>query len=618
MRAAPFGIFVCDANGNYRSVNPKACAMTGYAADELLRMRIPDLLPPDGVEAGLDQFLHLLDHGHAAGDVRYRMKSGEVRWWSVNAVRLGPDRYLGFCEDVTLRRSAEAEIDHLADMLEQTNSLARVGGWWIDFADQTLHWSAVTREIHEVPTGYVPSIAGGIAFYKEGDSRTRIAAAVAAGLRDGTPFDIEAQIITARGREVWVRAIGRIRGPPGRPSMMYGAFQDIDAAKRAQLELVRAHAAAEAANAAKSLFLAKASHELRTPINSMLGLADLLELGETDPGRRAMLERLGRAGRVLRDLVNDAIDHERLGLGRITLERIPVAPRDLLSQCEEQFATQFQTRQISFSCVAAEAVPPWILGDPTRLRQILTNLVANALRFTPAGGVVTLGISLCAEGARLRCAVADTGLGIARDRQQAIFQPFTQADVSVVRTHGGTGLGLSICRQLVECMQGTIGVDSALGEGSCFWFEIPMERVAGPLAAMPGSESLARPDPLGLRVLVAEDDEISRFTIARMLETLGCHHQVVGDGQAAVAAAAASPYDVVLMDLQMPLLDGCDATQAIRASGSRIPILLLSASTAAEDLARARAAGVDANLAKPMSLSGLRRALRGVKPTPAP
>jgi PAS domain S-box-containing protein len=349
MRAAPFGIFVCDANGNYRSVNPKACAMTGYAADELLRMRIPDLLPPDGVEAGLDQFLHLLDHGHAAGDVRYRMKSGEVRWWSVNAVRLGPDRYLGFCEDVTLRRSAEAEIDHLADMLEQTNSLARVGGWWIDFADQTLHWSAVTREIHEVPTGYVPSIAGGIAFYKEGDSRTRIAAAVAAGLRDGTPFDIEAQIITARGREVWVRAIGRIRGPPGRPSMMYGAFQDIDAAKRAQLELVRAHAAAEAANAAKSLFLAKASHELRTPINSMLGLADLLELGETDPGRRAMLERLGRAGRVLRDLVNDAIDHERLGLGRITLERIPVAPRDLLSQCEEQFATQFQTRQISFS-----------------------------------------------------------------------------------------------------------------------------------------------------------------------------------------------------------------------------------------------------------------------------
>jgi CheY-like chemotaxis protein len=161
-------------------------------------------------------------------------------------------------------------------------------------------------------------------------------------------------------------------------------------------------------------------------------------------------------------------------------------------------------------------------------------------------------------------------------------------------------------------------VDSALGEGSCFWFEIPLETASGPLVVAPGSESVARPDPLGLRVLVAEDDEISRFTIARMLESLGCRHQVVGDGQAAVTAAAEAPYDVVLMDLQMPILDGCEATQAIRASGSRVPILLLSASTAAEDLGRARAAGVDANLVKPMTLSGLRRALRGMTPTPAP
>jgi PAS domain S-box-containing protein len=618
IRAAPFGIFVCDVNGRYRSVNPKACAMTGHSATELLAMAITDLLPPDGVEAGLDHFRHLLDHGHAHSEMRYRTKKGEVRWWSVNAVRLSPDRYLGFCEDITVRRVAEAEVEHLADMLQQTNSLARVGGWWIDFADQTLHWSEVTRAIHEVGADYQPAIATGISFYKEGDSRTRIAAAVAAGLRDGTPFDLEAQIITARGREVWVRVIGRFRGPPGHPTMMYGAFQDIDAAKRVQLELERAHAEAEAANAAKSLFLAKASHELRTPINSMLGLADLLEIGESDPDRRAMLERLGRAGRILRDLVNDALDHERLGLGRVVMERIPVDLRDLLRQCEEQFAAQFHSRQVGFSCVAAESVPSWILGDPTRLRQILTNLIANALRFTPAGGTVTVGVATCSGGGRLRCAVADTGLGIAHDRQVAIFQPFIQADVSVARTHGGTGLGLSICRQLVECMDGMIGVDSALGEGSCFWFEIPLETASGPLVVAPGSESVARPDPLGLRVLVAEDDEISRFTIARMLESLGCRHQVVGDGQAAVTAAAEAPYDVVLMDLQMPILDGCEATQAIRASGSRVPILLLSASTAAEDLGRARAAGVDANLVKPMTLSGLRRALRGMTPTPAP
>jgi len=148
--------------------------------------------------------------------------------------------------------------------------------------------------------------------------------------------------------------------------------------------------------------------------------------------------------------------------------------------------------------------------------------------------------------------------------------------------------------------------------------EIPAETTAGPVAARQGSDRVASAEPLDLRVLVAEDDEISRFTIARMLESMGCRHQLVGDGQAAVAAVAAAPYDAVLMDLQMPILDGCEATQAIRASGSRIPILLLSASTEAEDLARARAAGVDAHLAKPMSLSGLHRALRGVKPTPAP
>lgn len=609
LRAAPFGIFLADAQGRYHAVNPAACTLTGYTAEGLLAMRIIDLLAPGGTEEGLDHFRRLLEHGQAVGEMRYRTKSGTVRWWTVQAVRLGPDRFLGFCEDITQRRAAETEVAHLADMLTQTNSLARVGAWWLDLADQSLHWSEVTREIHEVPPDYRPDVASGIAFYKAGESRDRITAAVERGLRDGTPYDLELQIITARGREIWVRTIGRFRGPSVRSTMMYGAFQDIDAIKRAQLDLDQARAAAEAAAVAKSLFLAKASHELRTPIHAVLGLSDLLQEGETDPARRAIMQQLGRAGRNLRDLVNDALDHERAELGRIEFERIPIDLRSLLQEVSEQLSVLAQERQVAVSCTAAPDVPPWVVGDPTRLRQVLNNLIANALRFTKATGAVVVNAAVCPGGARLRLTVTDTGIGIPPNRQQAIFQPFTQADASVARTHGGTGLGLAICRHLIEGMGGAIGVDSEVGFGSRFWFEVPLEHADPPTAA-PGSDRMGRPDPIGLRVLVAEDEEINRFTMTRMLESLGCLHHVVGNGQEAVVAATRQPFDVVLLDLHMPVLDGCAATRAIRRAGSTVPILLLSATTDTTALSRAHAAGVNGHLMKPLALSELRHALR--------
>jgi CheY-like chemotaxis protein len=245
---------------------------------------------------------------------------------------------------------------------------------------------------------------------------------------------------------------------------------------------------------------------------------------------------------------------------------------------------------------------------------VLLNLMANALRFTSPGGSVTTTMAMTEDGERLRCSVTDDGPGVPLERQDAIFLPFVQADPAVGRTHGGSGLGLSICRQLVERMAGAIGVDSTPGKGSTFWFEVPLP--ACPAAERPGDDSsrVVRAGRMGLRILLAEDDDICRFAVGRMLETLGCTHVAVGDGHAALSAWESGGWDAVLMDLHMPVMDGPTAIRAIRdrQGGTAQHIIALTAATDPSELARCRSAGADAVAAKPLSLSGLRRALRGI------
>lgn len=617
LECLPFAAFVADRSMRYRAANTRAVAMCGRPLAELLSLSILDLIAPDSREAGQRHFARLLTHGSADGEIVALRPDGSRVRWAVHAVRLSDDAFLGCCRDVSAQRAEAAQLRQQARMLEQTNELARVGGWWADLETGELHWTEVTRRIHEVADDYQPELATAIAFYQAGEHRERLRAAVEQALREGRSYSLESIIVTARGRELWVRTIGKAELRQGRPALLYGAFQDIDAAKRTEQALLEARRAAEEATAAKSLFVARMSHELRTPLAGVLGLADILAANELPTPARESVERLRRAARGLRDLVNDAIDHERLAVGGMEIERIPLQPREVLQACDELLAAQVAAKSLRWQSSCDPGLPQWVLGDPTRLRQVLLNLMANALRFTPPGGMVATAMVAHGDGERLRCTVTDDGPGVPLERQEAIFQPFVQADPAVGRTHGGSGLGLSICRQLVERMGGAIGVDSTPGLGSTFWFEIPL--AACPAAERPGdgSSRVVRGGRLGLRILLAEDDDICRFAVARMLETLGCTHLAVGDGHAALSAWESGGWDAVLMDLHMPVMDGPTAIRAIRdrQGGTAQHIIALTAATDPAELARCREAGADAVAAKPLSLSGLRRALRGLAQT---
>jgi signal transduction histidine kinase/ActR/RegA family two-component response regulator len=361
-----------------------------------------------------------------------------------------------------------------------------------------------------------------------------------------------------------------------------------------------AEARARAANKAKSEFLATISHEIRTPLNSILGFADLVA---DDPGlsaeSRRRLDLIGRSGRSLVEIINDLLDFSKLEAGRMELDPQPLAPALVLRDAMAIAAPAAESKRLALRVEISGGDEASLFSlDETRLRQVLLNLLSNAIKFT-RDGAVTARLNL--SGQRLRFEVSDTGIGIAPDVQARLFQRFTQADSSISRGFGGTGLGLAISKALVSRMGGEIGVDSAPGRGSCFWVELPAE----PAQPAPKLDVVAprASNAGGARVLLVDDHPVNR-ELGHALLTLGGHETVTAeDGAAAVSLVRNEDFDLVLMDVHMPDMDGLAATRAIRAmagSKARVPILALSADAMPEQIARCLAAGMDGHVAKPI------------------
>jgi PAS domain S-box-containing protein len=388
-------------------------------------------------------------------------------------------------------------------------------------------------------------------------------------------------------------------------------FLDLSEKNRSEDELARARDAANASSQAKSRFLATMSHELRTPLNGMLGMAQLLALPDVDEAtRRACSETLLESGRTLQALLNDVLDLSKVEAGKLEVTHAALAPSVLASAVRTLFAAVATQKSLAFDVRFDGPATTRVLGDPMRLRQMLSNLVGNALKFTEAGRVEAV-LSLEGQGDEtwLRCVVSDTGPGIAPAQQQRLFQPFAQLEDG---HSGGTGLGLSIVRQLAVLMGGDAGLESEVGQGSSFWFHVPAPRTsAAPDASLGVPSTLPC---LGLRVLVADDNAVNRKVARGLLERLGCEVVTVDDGQQAVEQVARDAgFDVVLMDCQMPVLDGLEATRQLRAAERaterHLPVLALTAAAFAEDRARCLEAGMDGFLSKPISLEQLIEAL---------
>lgn len=375
-----------------------------------------------------------------------------------------------------------------------------------------------------------------------------------------------------------------------------------DHARRSQREAV-------AANQAKTHFLANISHEIRTPLNGILGLAEVLSRTSLEPKQQKLLEGLSNSGRNLLAIVNDVLDLARVARGQFDLKPELVELQPLFADCAPPFAMAAEAKGLRFSLTGIETLPAWVNVDPVRLRQIFMNLVGNAVKFTDHG---TVTVRLSATPDRLAIEVVDSGIGISEEARQHLFEKFYQADSSISRRFGGTGLGLSIVKEITEAMGGSIELDSEAGKGSRFLIQLPL-RAAEPPAQTKAAEPVSEPaGKTVLRVLVVEDNLTNQMVVRSFLEMSG--HSVVcaDDGEKGVEAWKTGEFDLILMDCQMPVLDGFQATSIIRGlerTQHRTPIIALTASAMEGDREKCLAGGMDGFLSKPIRSSELNQTL---------
>jgi PAS domain S-box-containing protein len=597
--------------GRYAMVNRTFERQTGYGAADVVGRTDLELgiwLRPQDRE----RFVATIrDHGRVQDvPTEFATKSGAVVAMLVSGARFAMDRrdYLVInARDVS--ESERARLEREAILQNASIGIAVTRDQCFVLANPRF------EQMYGWPGGALIGQSGRVVWDSDEDYR-QLGATLGPLLARGEAAEIETTARRFDGSIFVARVTGKAIDPthPAKGGTIW-IVEDVTERRQVEQALARARDAAEAANRAKSAFLANTSHELRTPLNGLIGLARMAAAADTGEERRQQyLAQIGDTAQALSAIISDILDLSKIEAGKLELETVPFDLGALLRLLHRAYGTLADPRSIALTLELGAGVDAPVSGDPLRTRQILSNYLSNALKFTRQGQVRLQAQRLDAQ--RVRFEVHDSGPGIDAQAQQRLFRPFTQADESTTRRYGGTGLGLSICRELATLMGGAVGVDSRPGEGSCFWAELPLP-VADALSAGVWAREAPTASLAGARVLLVEDNPVNMLIAVALLNQWGVQVEQVGDGEQAVQAvrrsvAAGKPFDAVLMDVMMPVMSGHEATRVLRRDhdAQSLPIIALTAAALVTEREQALAAGMNDFLTKPIDAQRLQQALQ--------